>query len=580
MSTESSRVQRDREALEQTKNKGLLATLVTFARLSGPGWLQSAITLGGGSLAGGLFLGVLAGYEMMWLQPLAMILGVVMLSAIGYVTLSTGQRPLGLINREVSPVLGWGWAIATLMANLVWCMPQFALGVAALRQNLLPGSLGADTMSDNTGTWIAVAILAVPALAAVISYETGGRGIKIFENFLKVLIGIIVLCFFGVVFKLSGVEGGIEWGEVLSGFVPRPDLFFSPATAFREVLQEAGEYATFWSDRIVLDQRNVMITAAATAVGINMTFLLPYSLLDRGWDRKFRGMATFDLSIGLFIPFMLATSCVVMASASRFHAQYNEALVSTTPATSKALAEVANGSTVKNYLGALDTRLNLEYGADVVAGWSPGELAQNRDSLPMADRTLAAMLVRRDAFDLANALKPLAGEKFAQYVFGFGVVAMALSTIVVLMLINGFVVCEMLGKPAKGGIHFLGALLALGVGALGPFVFQGEAKFWLAVPTSVFGMILLPVAYCTFFFLMNSRRVLGDDMPRGGVRILVNLLMGTAVALATLGASWSIWSKAMPLFGIPWLQVRYVAIAVVVVFVLLALVIKPKRSET
>ena len=27
-----------------------------------------------------------------------------------------------------------------------------------------------------------------------------------------------------------------------------------------------------------------MIAAAATAVGINMTFLLPYSMLARGWD--------------------------------------------------------------------------------------------------------------------------------------------------------------------------------------------------------------------------------------------------------------------------------------------------------
>ncbi len=32
-------------------------------QLSGPGWLQGAITLGGGSLAGALYLGVIMGYE-------------------------------------------------------------------------------------------------------------------------------------------------------------------------------------------------------------------------------------------------------------------------------------------------------------------------------------------------------------------------------------------------------------------------------------------------------------------------------------------------------------------------------------
>ena len=55
--------------------------LLTYSKLSGPGWLQSAITLGGGSLAGSLYLGVLGGPSLLWLQPLAMLLGVVMLAA-------------------------------------------------------------------------------------------------------------------------------------------------------------------------------------------------------------------------------------------------------------------------------------------------------------------------------------------------------------------------------------------------------------------------------------------------------------------------------------------------------------------
>ncbi|MDB4491885.1 hypothetical protein N9260_02590, partial [bacterium] len=112
--------------------------LKSYATKCGPGWLQGAITLGGGSLAGSLYLGIIAGYGFMWLQPIAMVMGVIMLSAIAYVTLSTGQRPFGSINRNVSPLLGWGWLIATLMANIVWCLPQFSLGTAAIQQNLIP----------------------------------------------------------------------------------------------------------------------------------------------------------------------------------------------------------------------------------------------------------------------------------------------------------------------------------------------------------------------------------------------------------------------------------------------------------
>ena len=52
--------------------------------------------------------------------------------------LSTGQSPFTSINNEINPVLGWGWAIATIMANVVWCLPQFSLGTAAVTQNLIP----------------------------------------------------------------------------------------------------------------------------------------------------------------------------------------------------------------------------------------------------------------------------------------------------------------------------------------------------------------------------------------------------------------------------------------------------------
>ena len=120
MATDTTKIEADRAAILAARSAGTGKTLSTYTRLSGPGWLQGAITLGGGSLGGSLYLGVIGGYELMWLQPLMMILGIVMLSVIGYVTLSTGERPFQAINRHINPVLGWGWAIATLMANMVW----------------------------------------------------------------------------------------------------------------------------------------------------------------------------------------------------------------------------------------------------------------------------------------------------------------------------------------------------------------------------------------------------------------------------------------------------------------------------
>ena len=328
MSTEDHNIEQDRQLILDAKAKGRGATFGAYLRLSGPGWLQSAITLGGGSLASSLYLGVLGGFALLWLQPMAMILGIVMLSAISYVTLSTGERPFRAINLHINPVLGWGWAIATLMANCVWSLPQFALGTAAMRQNLMPGVFGADGMSDTACKLIIGGAILVVCAAMVWFYDSGGRGVKVFNVILKVMVGLIVLSFVGVVVRMSFTDGLLDWGQIFRGFIPDIRLLWSPAKTFDPLLSAVDPaFQDFWRSTVVALQRDVMISAAATAVGINMTFLLPYSMLRRGWDRHFRGLAMFDLSTGLFIPFLLATSCVVIASSAQFHTKTAEGVL-------------------------------------------------------------------------------------------------------------------------------------------------------------------------------------------------------------------------------------------------------------
>ena len=93
MSQQQDRFEWESQQLQSVRHSGPMAKAKVFAKLSGPGWLQSAITLGGGSLASGLFLGVIGGFEMLWVQWLAMFFGVTMLCAISYVTLSTETSP-------------------------------------------------------------------------------------------------------------------------------------------------------------------------------------------------------------------------------------------------------------------------------------------------------------------------------------------------------------------------------------------------------------------------------------------------------------------------------------------------------
>ena len=304
MSSKENRIEQDRALLKEAKANGAVATLGAFVRLSGPGWLQSAITLGGGSLAGALFLGILGGTSLLWLQLVAITMGVVMLSSISYVTLSTGERPFQAIREHINPVLAWGWVLATIAANMIWCMPQFSLCFAALEKTLLPeqidaltislhsdqvqelkSGMSADQFSGLTTGQLSDQIVETNLfkfgfsgmfliMASIAVYLNGqqGRAAKAFDIFLKILIGMIVLCFVGVVVQLTR-NGSLNWSVIVKGFIPDLSHWNQPTGRSAELLGELStDTQAFWRAKVVGAQSGVMIAAAATAVGINMTF--------------------------------------------------------------------------------------------------------------------------------------------------------------------------------------------------------------------------------------------------------------------------------------------------------------------
>ncbi len=521
-------IEQEKQYLQKAEAAGLLSRLGAYAKLSGPGWLQSAITLGGGSLASSLFLGVLAGFSLLWLQPVAIFLGVIMLCAISHVTLSTGQSPFLSIKNEINPVLAWGWAIATIMANVVWCLPQFSLGTAAVTQNLLPGL-------DHTAGKVSVcAVMLILAIAVILVSDRGSKGAKAFDWILKVMVGLIVISFFGVVVKMS-LTGELNWGEILPGFVPDLSMLSQPAQVYEQYLAQTGEFSSFWKSRIVGAQRDVMIAAAASAVGINMTFFMPFVLLRRKWGREHRGLAKFDLWTALLIPYVVATSCVVIAAGSQFNGKPESAYLDFENKTLYPNLE-------KGFHELTTARIVTEIGAAEYNALAPIQQDQLLSELSEADKELAAMLVKRDSFNLAASLEGLLGSKaFSHYIFGIGVVGMALSTIIILMTINGHAVCEVLGKPHQGPPYIMGAVVA-GIGVLGPFVWS-DAAFWLAVPTSIIGFTLIPLAYLSFFLLINNKRVLGRERPEGKARWIWNVFLMIALGVMGSAAFYVAWNK-------------------------------------
>ncbi|MEX0593606.1 MAG: divalent metal cation transporter [Balneolaceae bacterium] len=538
MNTDESIVEQERRQLADANQRGLAARLRVWTRLAGPGWLQSALMLGGGSLAGSLYLGVLTGVQMIWLQPVAMALTVVMFGALSYVVLTSDKPPFQAINEEINPVLGWSWALASLLSCMVWAMPQYALANGVLQQNLAPELLGpGGLLGDGLSRILITLSIFLLVTSITWQYSKSGQAVQLFENVLKVMIWLIVACFIGVVLRLATLPGGLDWSSILRGTLPDPTLFFQPADAYQPLLEAMSTDArTFWSDLIVRKQREVMIAVAAAASGVNATFLLAYSLRRRGWGKEHRGLAIFDLSTGMLIPFALATSCVIIAGAHQFHGVAQPGFIADTETVDQLL--VPSATHQQEFVSLLNER-STALGEPLAPDADPSSL---RMSLPEADIRMAATLLTRDAFDLARSLEPLTGSLFARLIFGLGVLGMTLSSIILHMLVSGMVVCEMTGKPHTGWTLRLGSLAAA-TGALGPFLWQ-KASFWLAIPTSVFAFILLPSAYFTFYLMMNNRDLMGRERPEGRRRWILNSVMLSIILLFIIVSAYVIWINA------------------------------------
>jgi Mn2+/Fe2+ NRAMP family transporter len=137
-----------------------------------------------------------------------------------------------------------------------------------------------------------VLVLLAASTAVCWSYGRGSRrALRVFERLLKYMLLFMVGAFFLVVIKT-----GVDFKALFDG------LFGFHVPAAKEGVA------------LVLGQ-------LGAAVGVNMTFLFPYTLLARGWGRDHLRLKNFDLCISMFLPFVLATSFVTIACANTLYAR-------------------------------------------------------------------------------------------------------------------------------------------------------------------------------------------------------------------------------------------------------------------
>ncbi|MEM9381439.1 MAG: hypothetical protein AAGB93_15905, partial [Planctomycetota bacterium] len=72
----------ERAFLERARSMSGPARFFAYLRRGGPGYLQSAMTLGGGTAISSVYAGRMFGYELLWVAPVGMLIGVLMLGVL------------------------------------------------------------------------------------------------------------------------------------------------------------------------------------------------------------------------------------------------------------------------------------------------------------------------------------------------------------------------------------------------------------------------------------------------------------------------------------------------------------------
>lgn len=445
---------------------------VGYIKRTGPGLLQSAMTLGAGSATASVVAGASFGYKLLWVQPLAMFFGVMMLATLSNVVLTRGERPYKSFGKEIWKPIVFLWGLGTILSSVIWHFPQYALLAGAgrdlfsafgcsltvpageqapgwiqgLASALTPLGFSVNTSINTLGylvSFLVGAFILIMNIIVVFNYGKGAKGVKIYERFLRTMIALVII-FFALVCALN--VNKVDWVELFKGFF---GFYGFPKNA--QGVVEANTYLQ-------------VLGMLGAAVGINMTFLYPYSLLAKGWGEEHKKLARWDLGMTMFLPFTIVTSLIIVAM---------------------------------TVTGVYD-------GSDVV----------NASLKPL---------------EAAAAFHGIPGGKI---IFCLGLMGMCGGAVSVHMVACGFTMCEMLGLDMTQKRFRMFALTPC-IGYLGVVI---SLPMWFPVVASAVCFTMLPIAYFIFFYLNNKRSYIGDAVGKGWKRVVFNIILVLALIFACIGS--------------------------------------------
>lgn len=532
--------------LEKANAQGGIIKVLIFSKISGPGiWLTLA-ALSAGSLIGSLGLGQWLGTEALWVQASAMLLGIFSLWAVSQISLNTQQSLFSLMKNEWNPSLAWWFAGSALVTNFAWCMPQFRFGAEITGSILFPPL-------DNKGGKIGVAFVLL-CLSIFLSfwYERSGLHSKLFQWILRLILFSLIACL-GVSVCMLIPGSGLSFSSIFSGFLPDLNNLTNTSPRFEALLSQTGEFRSFWEENLVSRQKELILITFSSTLGVNLLFSLPLLLLGRGWRRDHNQFAKFNLFLGLFIPFVLCSSCLTILSAvahqKMIHSLNEEVSVNT---------KYSESETIRNLL---KERIIFEIGEEQFQSLPPFQQDEKIESLSKPNYILAHLVSQSDTKKWIHYLSD-SGKEPVKYLLGIVVLLISFSTIVILMVLNGHLICEILGKPHKGAPFQTGSLL-LAVSSIGPFVWSDQDA-WVADPSYFLSLAIIPYILLSFLLMLNSKELLGRQYPQGIKGFSLNL--GVCLSFLLLGSCsfYLVWNHTWGNFPIGQALVTLIGILVLI----------------
>lgn len=276
---------KEKAYLHELNQKPFFQRTAGYVKLSGPGFMNAAFTLGAGSFASSVTLGAAYGYDMLWIPLYSFSIGIFMLALAARFVTQTDIPVIKAQDKYHGKFFG-SFAtglVACFIASIVYSFGQYALGSDALTSlfqvlNInIPKSI----------SWIFLVVISVP-LSLMYGSGENPKGVRFVENAMKVMIGIMLVVF-GAVLCVTGINVPAMIKGLLIPKLP------------------SG-----------LDGIIMMIGSLTATIGVMDWMLFNNGMISRGYSEEHETLGRFDAFFGGLLPVTLILSFVSIAFAEAF----------------------------------------------------------------------------------------------------------------------------------------------------------------------------------------------------------------------------------------------------------------------